>query len=129
LHSCGKFVPEIVELTRFTKVTVRAIIKRYLQKGKEGIETIKAYRLKVCSRLIAMRLATNSKNIRRKSSKEAAARIAELFGIQLSSQRVRTFMKELGFEFRKVGDNSGKGESCRSRRVFKKNSTSGDNEG
>jgi hypothetical protein len=35
LHSCGKFVPEIVELTRFTKVTVRRIIKRYLQKGKE----------------------------------------------------------------------------------------------
>jgi transposase len=37
------------------------------------------------------------------SSKEAAARIAELFGLQLSSQRVRTFMKELGLEFRKVG--------------------------
>jgi transposase len=103
LHSCGKFVPEIVELTRFTKVTVRRIIKRYLQKGKEGIETIKAYRPK--SVLTPYRDAISHEFEERppKSSKEAAARIAELFGIQLSSQRVRTFMKELGFEFRKVG--------------------------
>ena len=102
LHACGIKFPEIARLTETNPYTVRSVIKKYRDGGIEEIVKTNYY----CSK---SSLEQNKTSIIEEFTKhppttsiEAAHRIKQLYGVELSSQRVRIFMKKLGMKFRLV---------------------------
>lgn len=102
LHACGKFAPEIATLVNQNPATVREVINKF---KKGGIALVS----KIDSNHPTSKLDTHKTSIIEEftlrppaSSNEAAARIDKLFGVKLSSERVRVFMKQIGMKYRKT---------------------------
>jgi transposase len=103
LHACGLKVPEIARLTQTNPSTVRGIIKKYRDGSIEDILTINYYRPKNSLEQYKTSLIEEFTKRPPSSSKEAAYRIQQLFGVERSPQRVRIFMQKLGMKFRRTG--------------------------
>jgi transposase len=95
LHACGIKVPEIARLTGANPDTVRGIIKKYRDGGIEEIVKTNYYCPKSSLEQYQTSLIEEFTKRPPTTSIEAAHRIKQLFGVELSSQRVRIFMKNL----------------------------------
>jgi len=103
LHANGKYAPEIAELVRQDRRTVRSVIKKFQDGGIELVSKIEYHQ--PTSELAKHQTSLIEEFTLRppSSAKEAAFRIKKLTGFERSSERVRVFMKNIGMEFRKVG--------------------------
>jgi transposase len=103
LHANGMKAPEIAKLVRQDVRTVRKVIKNFQKGGIELVTKIEYY--KPTSELAKHEASIIEEFTLRppSSAKEAAHRIKNLTGFERSPERVRTFMKNIGMKFRKVG--------------------------
>ena len=102
LHACGKHATEIATLVDQNPYTVRAVINMFKKGGIDLVATIDSNH--PTSELEKHRASIVEEFTLRPSAsaKEAAFRIEKLFGIKLSVNRVRKFMKKIGMRFLKT---------------------------
>ncbi|MDR3108322.1 MAG: winged helix-turn-helix domain-containing protein [Planctomycetaceae bacterium] len=125
LHACGIKVTEIARLTGANPYMVCGIIKKYRDSGIEEIVKTNYYCPK--SSLEQYRTSIIEEFTKRPpaASIEAAHRIKQLFGAELSPQRVRIFVKKLGMRFRRTGSVPAKAD-FEQQEKFKKNASTPD---
>ncbi|MDR3111487.1 MAG: winged helix-turn-helix domain-containing protein [Planctomycetaceae bacterium] len=117
-HACEIKVPEIARLTGVNPYTMRGIIKKYRDSGIGEIVKTNYY----CPKSSLEQYETSIIEEFTKSpttSTETANRIKQLFGVELSSQRRRIFMKKLDMKFRRTGSVSAKAD-LEQQEAFKK---------
>jgi transposase len=103
LKSLGISHTMICQIAGVSPNTMRAYFKEYIEGGIEKIKELNFYRpqslLATCSSSIESHLKVNPPT----SISHAAAMIEQLTGIKRGITQVRSFLKSLGFAFRKVG--------------------------
>jgi transposase len=103
LHSCGSMPYEIAHITGLHVKTIRKYINWYASGGIEKLSTIGQYRPKSQLEKYREQITAAFNEQPPTTSTEAASRIEEMTGVQLSPRAVRDFLRYIGMVFCKVG--------------------------
>lgn len=110
LHAHQKSFPEIAVLAKVSEASARKYFRLYEKGGIALVEAIDAYRPKSAFEKHREEIIGDFKKRPPASSKEAAARIKNLTGVDRKPRAVENFMKSIGMKFRKVGAVPGKAD-------------------
>jgi transposase len=103
LKSSGLSHTKICQMSGVSPNTIRAYFKEYLEGGLEKIKEINFYRPQSVLSSYSSSIESYLKSHPPQSISQAVAMIEQLTGIKRGITQTRSFLKSLGFSFRKVG--------------------------